>query len=120
MKPEVKEKAALACAVLAILFCLLALKDIPHGKRAVVRASGTETQAETPVPPDGSIRINEADQEELMSLPGVGETLAQAILDERNTNGAFIYPEDLMAVKGIGPAKYSRIRPFLDFCVEGE
>ena len=56
---------------------------------------------------------NTGDLYELTELPGVGETIAGMILDERETNGLFVYPEDLLAVKGIGPKKLEAIRPYL-------
>ena len=48
------------------------------------------------------VDINTAGLEELMTLPGIGETRAQAILDDREANGPFRYPEELLRVKGIG------------------
>ncbi len=51
---------------------------------------------------DGRVDINAAGLEELMSLPGIGAVRAQAILDDREANGPFRYPEDLLRVKGIG------------------
>ena len=51
---------------------------------------------------EGRVNINTAGPEELMTLPGIGEVRAQAILDDREANGPFVYPEDLTRVKGIG------------------
>ena len=51
---------------------------------------------------EGRVNINTAGLEELMTLPGIGEVRARAILDDRETNGPFVYPEDLTRVKGIG------------------
>lgn len=51
----------------------------------------------------GGVNVNTAPAEELMTLPGIGPVLAQAIIDERTARGSFHYPEDLIAVKGIGP-----------------
>ena len=54
------------------------------------------------LPAEGSVNINTAGLEELMTLPGIGEARARAILDDRELNGPFRYPEDLTRVKGIG------------------
>ena len=43
--------------------------------------------------------------EELMTIPGIGEKTARAIVDEREENGPFYYLQDLVAVKGIGLKK---------------
>jgi competence protein ComEA len=50
----------------------------------------------------GKVDINSADVEELMSLRGVGETRAQAIVTYRQTNGPFQSLDDLKNVPGIG------------------
>ena len=51
---------------------------------------------------DGRVDVNTAGLDELMALPGIGPARAQAILDDREANGPFRYPEDLIRVKGIG------------------
>ena len=53
-------------------------------------------------PAEGRVNINTAGLEELMTLPGIGEARARAILDDREQNGPFRYPEELTRVKGIG------------------
>ena len=58
----------------------------------------------------GVVNINRASVTELDALPGVGPTTAQAIVDYRTTNGPFGSPEDLLNVKGIGPAKFEAMR----------
>ena len=55
------------------------------------------------------ISINDADKDSLMALPGIGEVLAQRILDYRDENGAFSAPEALLNVEGIGKKRLEEI-----------
>ena len=57
--------------------------------------------------------INSATKEQLMTLPGVGDTRAQAILDYRRENGGFSSIEDLMRVNGIKQGVYDRLKDFI-------
>lgn len=59
------------------------------------------------------VDVNRADWPELIQLPGIGPTLAQRLVEEREQNGAFREVEDLSRVGGIGPRTLERIRPFL-------
>ena len=63
--------------------------------------------AETEEP--GRVNINTAGLEELTTLRGIGEVKAQAIIDDREANGPFVYPEDLTRVKGIGESTLAAI-----------
>ncbi|MDO9508011.1 MAG: helix-hairpin-helix domain-containing protein [Thermovirgaceae bacterium] len=56
------------------------------------------------------IDINRADSSALDSLPGIGPKTAQEIIRFREERGKFSSVEDLLSVKGIGPAKLSAIR----------
>ena len=58
----------------------------------------------------GVVNINRASVTELDALPGVGPSTAQAIVDYRTSNGPFGSTEDLLNVKGIGPAKFEAMR----------
>jgi competence protein ComEA len=51
------------------------------------------------------INLNTATTEQLTALPGVGETIAGAIVVYRDNNGAFRSVEELLEVKGIGEKK---------------
>ncbi|MEX2659697.1 MAG: ComEA family DNA-binding protein [Acidimicrobiales bacterium] len=79
-------------------------QDVP-----TVVAGGTETGvgAEGAAAP---IDLNSATLAELDTLPGIGPTTAQAILDERERRGGFRTVEDLLDVRGIGEAKLAAIR----------
>lgn len=76
-----------------------------------------EPNSETPgLPPDTSavlIDINTADIEELATLPRIGETRAQQIIDYREANGLFQRKEDIQLVSGIGPSTYAEIAPYI-------
>jgi competence protein ComEA len=97
------------------VLCLVCLKDRPAGSAHSFASGGRSRSFDLPALPQGTLRINEAETDELIQLPGIGETLAQAILDERSVHGSFYYPEDLLAIKGIGPYRLERIVPFLNF-----
>ena len=59
---------------------------------------------------DTRININTAGVEELMTLKGVGESRAQAIIAWRTEQGPFEKPEDIMQISGIKEGVYSRIK----------
>lgn len=63
--------------------------------------------------PDEPIDLNTATLAQLMGLPGIGQTRAQAILDYREANGPFTYPEDIIAVDGIGQIIYEDIAEYI-------
>ncbi|MDX9757575.1 MAG: helix-hairpin-helix domain-containing protein [Bacteroidota bacterium] len=59
------------------------------------------------------VNINTANRRMLETLPGVGPSTAENILDHRGANGPFLRAEDLMKVKGIGPKKFEKIRQYI-------
>jgi competence protein ComEA len=59
------------------------------------------------------IDINRAEPWLLEALPGIGEVLAQRIVDYRSTSGPFRTIEDLLKVSGIGSATLEQIRDFV-------
>ena len=62
----------------------------------------------------GGLDLNAATAEQLQELPGVGPVLAERIIAWRTDNGPFAGPEDVMAVRGIGPATYEAIAPYIE------
>jgi len=56
------------------------------------------------------ININTASQAELETLPGIGPTTAQRIIEYREQNGPFVNTEDIINVPGIGSGTYERIK----------
>jgi competence protein ComEA len=57
--------------------------------------------------------VNLADWPEISVLPGIGETLAQRIVESRAQQGPFVDLEELLRVRGIGPKTLERMRPYL-------
>lgn len=58
----------------------------------------------------GLVNVNTATPAELETLPGIGEVIAQAIVDHRSENGPFTSVEQLLDVSGIGDATLENIR----------
>ena len=67
------------------------------------------TSADRPTTP---LDINRATAAELEQLPGIGPALAARIIAKRDSMGGFRRVDDLDAVRGIGPAKLQRLRPY--------
>jgi len=59
------------------------------------------------------IDINRAESWLLEALPGIGEVLAQSIVDYRSENGPFKRIEDLLKVSGIGEATFEKIKDYI-------
>ena len=56
------------------------------------------------------ININKASKEELMTLPGIGESKAEKIISYREQNGGFNSTEDIMQISGIKDGMYNKIK----------
>lgn len=70
----------------------------------------TTATAENKEQTQQKVSINKATKEELMTLPGVGESKAKDIIDYREKNGPFTTIEDLKNVSGIGESILAKIK----------
>lgn len=63
--------------------------------------------------PTAPLDLNAATQAQLEALPGIGPSLAQAIIQERDREGGFHSVDDLRRVRGIGDVRFAQIRPLV-------
>ncbi len=62
---------------------------------------------------NSKVNINKGGLEQLITLPGVGEALAQRIISYREENGKFKKIEELKNVSGIGDKKYESLKELI-------
>lgn len=97
----------------AMLSALNLAAPLVDGTQVLVPKQG-EAGAVAPVAGGGSlsglVNINTASASELEELPGIGEVLAQAIVDHRTEHGPFASVDDLLDVSGIGDATLDDLR----------
>lgn len=72
--------------------------------------TGQETGEAVGEPKDGRIDLNTATAEELMTLPGIGQSKAESIISWREENGAFESVEDILNITGIKEGVFSKIK----------
>ena len=77
------------------------LPSLPGAETAAGQEEGQEAS---------KVNINTAGKDELMTLTGIGETRAEAILAYRQETGGFQAPEDLMQVEGIKEKTFEKLK----------
>ncbi|MDD2414650.1 MAG: ComEA family DNA-binding protein [Eubacteriaceae bacterium] len=85
-------------------------KVVEDGEKITIRtqeeSSGDGGSGES----NGVININSASQEQLMTLPGIGEVLAKNIMDYRTEHGGFSSIEEIKEVNRVGDKLYDQIK----------
>jgi len=92
------------------------LKDSEHihvPRQGESPGDGAVVADTTSVAQGGSLDLNTASASDLDSLPGIGQSFADRIIEYRTTNGPFTSVEDLQKVKGIGAALFAKIAPLV-------
>jgi len=62
---------------------------------------------------DGKINLNTASKEDLMRLPGIGESKAESIIEYRELNGKFQAVEDVMEIPGIKEGLFNKMKNYI-------
>ena len=119
-------KASPADCAAGLIVAALALLALASG-RDPSRAGGTGGASQSvrapALPPSAagvralregeSLDLNRAAPGDLLLLPGVGPKLAARIVAERVRRGGYARADDLLSVKGIGPATFARMQRFV-------
>ena len=83
---------------------------LADGEQVVVSKRGTAAASGGAASPTAPLDLNSASLEQLDTLPGIGPSTAQKILDYRQEHGAFHSLADLDAVSGIGPSRLAQLK----------
>lgn len=89
----------------------------PSADQAAAPQASTETKPAEEPAPTGLIKINEISADDLVKykISGLGQAMAQAIVDYRTANGPFRSIEDLDKVPRVGPSMIEKLQGRLDF-----
>ena len=83
---------------------------IPPSPTAPTTAPASKADPAAAKPADAKVNINTADEAALMSIKGIGEAKAKAIMEYRQKNGPFKTVDDLTKVKGIGEKSLNKFK----------
>ena len=105
---------ALGCGLAAVLAGGLMIMSLPSRCPPLRHPSPVLPPVSWEMPRfQGGVDVNGADVSTLMTLPGIGQQAAEAVVAERDLHGPFFFPEDLLIVKGLGKGKLRPIRDLL-------
>jgi competence protein ComEA len=106
-------KAAGGLSVLANTEALNLAGLLRDGQQVFVPSRAGPSSTMPPSERTGLVDINTASLQDLMTLPGIGETRAQDILTYRQQNGGFTQIEELMNINGIGQSTFEKLKIYI-------
>jgi comEA protein len=117
-------KERFAGAVLVITLAIGIIADVldRQDKGQYVPAANLENQPDSCIEPNCVFKrldINQATEQDLVILPGIGPKRATAIVEWRDRNGPFAHVDELTQVKGIGPKTLDMLKEFICVGEEG-
>lgn len=83
-------------------------EEVSEGKLAIPEGTGNSTGISEAS--DGLVNLNQASKEELMTLPGIGEAKAEAILQYRTEHGTFSSIDEIKNISGIKDGVFEKIK----------
>lgn len=94
-----------------VMVVLLAL--VLGAAAPAAQAGSRRTPPATSVAGATLVNLNVATVAQLETLPGIGKSTAERIVEYREKNGAFKKVEDLMNVRGIGEKSFLKLKPLI-------
>ena len=103
---------------IAALIAGLTVHDLKESKFTIIRSSEAYAPSETQTraqntSEDGKININTAPEKLLKTLDGIGDKMAERIIEYREENGEFETIEDIMKVSGIGQETFEKMKDYI-------
>lgn len=99
--------------VAGLVFLMLGLMSVHWIRVSDWGRNTVEVDRLTPAAYEYQIDINRATWVEWAQFEGIGEALARRIVEDRERNGPFRSVEDVLRVRGIGPAKFAAMQKSL-------
>jgi len=97
------------------LACCIGVAGCTHAHHQSSRTTNSTLPESytSPLSPSVSININNASEEELATLPGIGKSFAARIIEHRERYGRFRRVEHLILVRGISERRFRELRPYI-------
>ncbi len=81
------------------------------GEEASIESSDTQTKSQNAA--EGKVNINTATSAELQTIPGIGPSKAERIIEYRDTNGRFKSIDEIQNISGIGSKTFESIKEYI-------
>jgi len=111
---NLEESMRIVFAIVALIAALVAPSSLASAQTAkAAPATKAGSAAKARATPGSPVNLNSASVAQLQTLPGIGASTAQRIVDYRQKNGSFKKIEELMNVKGIGEKSFLKLKPLI-------